>query len=224
MKIGDATSTIFMVLIVFSLPADFSFMKRHGEASHLLEFGGRNGVESRLHWGVILLLGGGFALSKGCQVSGLSIWLGDRISLLFQGSSGFLATFLLCLLTATFTEFASNTATANVLIPILIDISKSLCKNPIFFAFSATISCSYAFMLPAATAPNAIVKGAADIEVKEMVKIGFVMNLICVLTTVGLINTYGHVIFDLDDTLPDWVTSNEDFSHCNNTVSSLGAF
>ncbi len=85
-------------------------------------------------------------------------------------------------------------------------------------ALASTLSCSYAFMLPAATAPNAIVKGAADIKISEMMKIGIVMNIICVLTTVIMINSYGRLIFDFDGQLPEWLVLNDQtYANCSQT-------
>ena len=90
-----------------------------------------------------------------------------------------------------------------------------------FSAFSSTLSCSYAFMLPAATPPNAIVKEAANINVVDMMKIGFIMNVICVFTTVIMINTYGRLIYYFGDELPDWLTENDPaFAQCANQTLS----
>ncbi len=76
-------------------------------------------------------------------------------------------------------------------------------------AFPAILSCSYAFMLPAATAPNAIVKEAAGIPAGIMMSAGLVMNVICVVTTVLVMVTYGRMVFDLGSELPDWLTSED---------------
>ena len=81
------------------------------------------------------------------------------------------------------TEVASNTATANILVPILSQMSKSLCTNPIYLMLTAAIKCSYAFMLPVATATNAIVFGASTMRTVDMMTAGIVMNVLCVFTT-----------------------------------------
>ena len=81
------------------------------------------------------------------------------------------------------TEVASNTATVNILVPILSQMSKTLCTNPIYLTMPAAVTCSYAFMLPVATAPNAIVFGASSMKTSEMMTAGFLMNIICVITT-----------------------------------------
>ena len=76
-------------------------------------------------------------------------------------------------------------------------------------ALAATLSCSYAFMLPAATAPNAIVKQSGNIPVSFMMKVGFVMNLICVAMTVMWMNLVGPFYFKFDQPLPSWVAAAE---------------
>ncbi len=89
-------------------------------------------------------------------------------------------------------------------------------KSTIFnLALPAVLSCSYAFMLPAATAPNAIVKETAGIPTFTMMKAGFVMNLVCVATTVVFVMSWGRVVFDFGQELPDWLTSNStDYENC----------
>ena len=98
---------------------------------------------------------------------------------------------------------ASNTATANVLLPILADLSLTICQNPLYLIMAAAVTSSYAFMLPVATAPNAIVFGASSMTTGHMMKTGLGMNLITVVTTLIAINTYAVPLFGLD-TFPEW--------------------
>merc|ERR1719150_537460 len=118
-------------------------------------------------------------------------------------------------MTAMVTEIASNTATANIVVPILSDISKDLCKHPIYLMMTAAVSCSYAFMLPVATAPNAIVFGASTMKTGDMMKAGLFMNIACVLTTSVAINTYGSLMFGLDE-FPAWA---QDYAQKNANVN-----
>ena len=75
-------------------------------------------------------------------------------------------------------------------------------------------------MLPAATAPNAIIKGVANIRIFDMMKIGVVMNVFCVITTVIMINTYGRLIFSFGSGLPEWIIENDaKFAHCLNVTT-----
>ena len=131
------------------------------------------------------------------------------------------------MLQVTITNVASNTATANVLVPILAKMAITMCINPIYLTLPAGepstlpiqiqlfsrnikrshlvsgIVCSYAFALPVATAPNAIVFGHSSMKTTDMMKAGFVMNLICVITLVVSINSYAVPLFGLDE-FPDW--------------------
>ena len=78
-----------------------------------------------------------------------------------------LVNFIICIMTVTVTNIASNTATANVLVPILAEMAVTLCINPIYLTLPAGIVCSYAFALPVATAPNAIVFGHSTMTTGE---------------------------------------------------------
>ena len=100
-------------------------------------------------------------------------------------------------------QVASNTATANVLLPILADISLTICQNPLYLIMPSAVISSYAFMLPVATAPNAIVFGASTLTTGYMMKAGLGMNIICLIGTIIAINTYAVPLFDLN-TFPTW--------------------
>jgi len=110
---------------------------------------------------------------------------------------------IVCLLTVSITNIASNTATANVLVPILGEMAVTMCINPIYLTLPAGIVCSYAFALPVATAPNAIVFGHSTLKTADMMKAGVVMNFVCCGFIVLAINSYAIPLFGLD-TFPDW--------------------
>ena len=102
---------------------------------------------------------------------------------------------------------ASNTATANVLLPILADLSLTICQSPLYLVMTSAVTSSYAFMLPVATAPNAIVFGASTLTTAQMMKAGFGMNIITVIMTLLAINSYGVPLFGLNS-FPDWAVPN----------------
>ncbi len=108
---------------------------------------------------------------------------------------------------ATFTtEFASNTAMASTLLPILAGLSIALEINPMILMIPATISCSTAFMLPVATPPNAIVFGSGYIRIKDMVKIGLVMNFVGLLLILFFVYFLAEPIFGIAwEQIPAWV-------------------
>merc|ERR1712083_927595 len=153
-----------------------------------------NKVEKKMPWGVLLLLAGGFAMSKGCNDSGLSQWMAEQLKDLNQFEP-WQINLMISIVAAIVTEFVSNTATANILVPILVELSKSLCRNPIHLVMTTVISCSYAFMLPVATAPNALVFQAST-KGQTMIMIGFLMNIVCLTFTNVWIHFTGEYFFN----------------------------
>jgi len=203
--VGGATPAILMVLVVFALPTRYrfwpfqAFNKIPESSSSLISW---KTIETKLPWGVIILLGGGFAVSDACTKSGLSTWIVQKM-LVLVGLPAWLICVIVCVSTAALTQVASNTATANVLLPILADLSLTICQNPLYLIMAAAVTSSYAFMLPVATAPNAIVFGASTMTTSHMMKTGFGMNIITVITTLIAINTYAVPLYGLDS-FPVW--------------------
>jgi len=209
-SVGSATPAIFMSILLFILPQTYNFWPFASMSQSL-----QNSpslitwrlIETKMCWGVIFLLGGGFALAKASQNSGLSTLMVvqlNRINL--ESLPLWLVTFIICFVTVTITNIASNTATANVLVPILAKMAVTMCINPIYLTLPAGIVCSYAFALPVATAPNAIVFGHSTMKTADMMKAGFVMNLICVITLSISINSYAVPLFGLNE-FPDWAAA-----------------
>jgi len=221
--IGGATPAILIVTLVFILPTRYNFWPFIGtdkipkSSPALLNW---NTVEKKLPWGVIILLGGGFALAKASKESGLSGFIGQLLYPLKDSLDPWAINLVICLATAMITEVASNTATANILVPILGDMSLKMCENPIYLMLSAAVTCSYAFMLPVATAPNAIVFGASTMKTGDMMKAGFLMNIACVITTSIAINTYGSLMFDLGS-FPAWASIYAANSQTNISCSAI---
>uniref|UniRef100_H3CQF9 Solute carrier family 13 member 5a n=1 Tax=Tetraodon nigroviridis TaxID=99883 RepID=H3CQF9_TETNG len=162
-------------------------------------------TQSKMPWNIVLLLGGGFALAKGSEVSGLSRWLGDQMTPLHSIPSWAIA-IILCLLIATFTECASNVATTTLFLPILASLSQSISLNPLYVMIPCTLCASFAFMLPVATPPNAIVFSYGYLKVSDMVKTGIVMNVIGIGCISLAINSWGRAMFGLDS-FPTWANA-----------------
>ncbi|KAG7484112.1 hypothetical protein MATL_G00045300 [Megalops atlanticus] len=159
-------------------------------------------VHERMPWNIILLLGGGFALARGSETSGLSQWLGDSLSPL-QNIHPAATSLLLSLLVGTFTECSSNTATTTLFLPILASMAVSIKLHPLYVMLPCTICASLAFMLPVATPPNAIAFSYGNLKVIDMAKAGFMLNIIGVLSINLAINTWGTAMFHLDK-FPSW--------------------
>jgi sodium-dependent dicarboxylate transporter 2/3/5 len=132
----------------------------------------------RIDWGTLLLFGGGLSLGFQMFETGLADSIG-KFFISIGGDSASLT--LITLLSVTFsvflTELTSNTASANMIIPIIIAISNAASISPLPPVLGASIGCSFAFMLPVATPPNAIIYGSGMIRLPQMMKIGFWLNL-----------------------------------------------
>ncbi|XP_077422970.1 Na(+)/citrate cotransporter-like [Vanacampus margaritifer] len=213
--VTDATVAVFIAILLFVLPAkpprlcswrtqsfDTASHQTSSSTPRLLTW---KVVQKKLPWGIVLLLGGGFALAKGSEVSGLSRWMGTQMSPL-QSIPPWAIAIILCLLIATFTECTSNVATATLFLPVLASMSQSIGINPLYVMVPCTLSASFAFMLPVATPPNAIVFSYGYLKVSDMARTGLVMNIIGILCITLAINTWGRAIFHLD-TFPTWANA-----------------
>ncbi len=131
---------------------------------------------AKIPWGILVMFGGGMALARGFQDSGLSAAIGYQLTFL-AGAPTWLIVLAVCCLVTFLTEITSSTATAMLLLPILGELAVQLDLPPAVLMVPGTISCSCAFMLPVATPPNAIVFGAGGISTEEMARTGLVLNL-----------------------------------------------
>uniref|UniRef100_A0A672KFK8 Solute carrier family 13 member 5-like n=1 Tax=Sinocyclocheilus grahami TaxID=75366 RepID=A0A672KFK8_SINGR len=211
--VTDATVAIFIAILLFILPS----------RKPRLCFGSSTGSETepqlysvpspallswkvaqkKLPWNIVLLLGGGFALAKGSEVrSGLSRWMGNQLTPL-HSIPPWAIVIILCLLIAIFTECTSNVATATLFLPVLASMSQSVGINPLYIMVPCTLSASFAFMLPVATPPNAIVFSYGYLKVSDMARTGMMMNVIGIFCITLSINTWGKVLFNLNS-FPAW--------------------
>ena len=174
----DAVVAMLVSVIAFAMPSG------EPEGGRLLDWQSAVTVP----WGLVLLFGGGVALSIGFGHTGLSTFLGGKLAALAESSLPiFVATSTLA---GTFgTEIVSNTALANITMPILAETAREAGLEPRVLVVPAALACSCAFMMPAATGPNAIVFGTGRIRIAEMVKAGFLTNWMAwaVITAVGLL-------------------------------------
>jgi sodium-dependent dicarboxylate transporter 2/3/5 len=194
--VHDSTVAIFMALITFIVPVTNPDKSK----TFLMEWS----YMKKIPWGILLLFGGGFAMAHGFQESGLTQWLGIQLSA-FELVPLIILIAIICLVTTLTTEFASNTAMASTILPIIAGLGVALNINPMILMIPATISSSTAFMLPVATPPNAIVFGSGYIRIKDMVKIGIIMNIIGLILITIFMFTTAEYIFGFEWTgLPDW--------------------
>ena len=141
---------------------------------------------SSIPWGVLLLFAGGITLAQGFVSSGLSSQVGDLIANV-ASIPLLLAIMAIALMVTTLTETTSNTATTALLMPILAAAAVAADIEPAILMVPAAMSASCAFMLPVATAPNAVVFGTGQLAIQTMVKQGLIMNLMAVIIISGVV-------------------------------------
>eukprot|EP00093_Oithona_nana_P012600 12600.XXX_550263_555416_1 [CDS] Oithona nana genome sequencing. len=205
----DATAGMIIVILLFIIPSSLNFWpfvtaSEARTSGSLLSW---QAIHQKMPWSLVFLLGGGFALAKACSVSGLSALLGQQLEVL-DGLPRWVMVLVLCLITAGATEVTSNVATCSILLPVLKNLAVSLKIHPVYLLCPVTLACSYAFMLPVATPPNAIVYSASGMSTSEMMKLGLGMNIICVAVNVIWLHTFGSYFFQLD-TFPQWAAAAE---------------
>lgn len=148
----------------------------------------------KLPWDVLVLFGAGLAIAKGFANTDLTVWLGAQFSLL-----GFMPAALIVLLILAainfLTEITSNTATASLILPLLITLGASLHLDVLPLLAGAAISSSCAFMLPVATPPNAIVFSSGKVRIGDMVRAGLFLNITSIVLTYLFIKFIWHIIF-----------------------------
>jgi sodium-dependent dicarboxylate transporter 2/3/5 len=130
----------------------------------------------KLPWGVLLLFGGGLSLAAAATQSGFTEWVGQEVAGL-RGLSTVALMVVVSLIIIFLTEIASNTAIATAFLPIVHGVALGLGIDPMLLAVPTALAASCAFMLPAATPPNAIVFGSGQVTVWQMMRGGFWLNL-----------------------------------------------
>lgn len=192
--LNDGTVAIGMALLLFMIPS----RQKDNPRKTLLDIT----VFNKVPWGIILLFGGGFALAEGFTSTGLSNFIGLNLQsithfspIIIVVAAAFVMTFL--------TELTSNTATAQMILPIMASVAVAALINPLLLMITAALSASMAFMLPVATPPNTIIFASERIRIIDMVKIGFFMNLFGVIVISLLVYLIGTLLFGLNE-FPDW--------------------
>ncbi|OOE34147.1 Anion transporter [Salinivibrio sp. ML323] len=137
-------------------------------------------VEKTADWGVLLLFGGGICLSNVLKATGTSLFLANHLSNALTGSGLFFTMLGVVAFVIFLTEFASNTASAALLVPVFATIAEALGVSPVALSALIAIAASCAFMLPVATPPNAIVFGSGHIEQRDMMRVGLYLNIVCI--------------------------------------------
>ena len=192
--ISDATVATTMALLCFLLPA------RDGRGSALMDWR----TAAKLPWEVLLLLGGGFCLARGFNVSGLDRVLGESLSPLLQGHSSWIVVLAVGLLVSFLTEVTSNTATTAVLLPIVGAAAVAAGTHPLLVMLPTTLAASAAFMMPVATPPNAVVFSTRLVPMTAMLRAGVWLNLLMVGLITLVFQLWVRRFWGIETALPAW--------------------
>ncbi|KAM9313227.1 solute carrier family 13 member 1 [Gastrophryne carolinensis] len=200
----DSTAALLLGLLFFIVPAYPWKRKRTGK-SNTFDYAPLitwKEFQACMPWDIAILVGGGFALAEGCEVSGLSQWIGNKMTPL--GSLPIWSVVLIaCILVTSVTEVASNPATITIFLPILAPLAEALFVNPLYILIPTTLCTSFAFLLPVANPPNAIVFSYGHLQVIDMVKAGLGINILGVLVVMLCISTWAVPMFNLQS-YPSW--------------------
>ncbi|XP_030754857.1 protein I'm not dead yet isoform X3 [Sitophilus oryzae] len=209
-KVKDATAALIVVLLLFVIPSKPDFIhifnrdesKRPKVASPALITW--TVVHQKLPWGLIFLLGGGFALAEASKASGMSQLIADHLHGVAM-LPRFWVMAISCMFATFLTQFSSNVAVANVVLPVLAEMSLVAKIHPMYLMMPATLGCSFSYCLPVSTPPMAIAETACNIPSKEMTKAGLGVVVVSLGTLFLLYPWLGGLIWDLD-VFPDWAT------------------
>ncbi len=149
-----------------------------------------------LPWGILLLFGGGFAIAGGFNSSGLSNMIGN-LFINLEVNDPFLIIIIVCFVLTFLTEITSNTATTNLVLPILAKASAVLGLDPRLLMIPATLSASCAFMMPIASPTQAIVFGSGHVKIKQMIRAGILFNLWGVIIVTSVFYLLANFVFGI---------------------------
>jgi sodium-dependent dicarboxylate transporter 2/3/5 len=195
-QIDDAMIAIFGALLLFVIPTRRNFEQFPLEWKDM----------QKLPWGMLIFFGGALSIADALTQLGVTRWLSSELSAL-NGMSLIMVVLIITIIIIAVSEMMSNIATITAFLPIISALSAALNINPLLIAVPATLAASCAFMLPGASAPNAIAFGTGHLSVKDMVKNGFWLDIFSI--AVILISTFTLVAWALGidvSVRPDWAS------------------
>ena len=162
---SDASVALLSAVLMAMLPA--------GNGRRLLRWE----AARKIPWEVLILFGAGITIASAFIQSGLADRIAEQLTILTAVPT-WVMILLICLTVTFMTEVTSNTATSSLLMPLLASASTAMDVNPMLLMVPAAMSASCAFMLPVATAPNAVIYGSGKVRVADMARAGLALNLV----------------------------------------------
>ena len=169
--VHDSTVAMAMAVLLFVLPSGQAEGSRSGR---ILDW---KGTARGIPWGIVFLIGGGLALAAGISGSGLAKWLGSWLGAM-QGMPGWVLVIAICVLVTAMTEMTSNVATVLMLSPAVAAMAAEVGVHPYLLLFPMAVTSSFAFTMPVATPPNAIIFSSGWIRIPQMFRAGIVLDSI----------------------------------------------
>jgi len=189
--VHDTTVAMTAAIFLFALP--------DGKGKRLLDWKSA----SQIPWGVVMIVGGGYAVAAGFQSTGLASWIGNQLA--FISAFPFWVVLVIVVgFILLFTELNSNTATVNIFLPVLASIAIAGNTNPLLLMIPATFASTFAFMMPASTGPNTVIFASEKISISDMVKCGLGLKLISLVVLTLILYFVIIPILHLETGLPVW--------------------
>lgn len=183
-NVDDTSIAVLAAVLMFVLPGSKQ------DRAPLLHWSATRDVP----WGVLLLFGGGLALSAQFTETGLSTWIGESVSTL-SGLPNIVLIAAAALVVIALTELTSNTATAAAFFPIMGAIAVGTGIDPLVMTIAITFAVSCAFMLPVATPSNAVAFASGDLPIRHMVRAGVWLNLVGMVVLLAVLYTLVPLVF-----------------------------
>lgn len=197
--VDDTMIAIGAALLLFIIPTNFK------KGQFVLDW--KTAV--KIPWGIVLLFGAGFAVAEGFTKTDLAMWISMRLTSL-EGASVLLFVTIAAVLVVFLTEITSNTAIATLLVPIMGSAAVAMGIHPFATIISSCLAASFAFMLPVATPPNAVVFGSGAIKIIDMVKAGIWLNIIGAVLIVLFTVYVLPLIWGVDlSVVPEWALNKQ---------------
>jgi len=181
-RLPEGVAALIGAILLFLLPGE---LEPNGRRRRALQW-----REARIDWDIVLLYGGGMALGELCFTTGLARAVGESINGLIPGGAwaGTVVIAVATLVAIVTSEFTSNTASANMVVPVAIALAEATGGNALVAALAATFAASFGFMMPVSTPCNAIVYGSGRIPLKAMMKSGAILDVAgVILITVAML-------------------------------------
>ncbi|CAG5104141.1 Oidioi.mRNA.OKI2018_I69.chr1.g1112.t1.cds [Oikopleura dioica] len=201
----DGMAVIIIAIFLFILPKGKSGLFCMFSKNIKIEDGPAEGilnweiVQRKCAWGVLILMGGGFAIALASDESGFSEFIANGLAKITDGWDAWAICLLCSVIAALFTEITSNTAANALFMPLLNKLALKICIHPLYLMIPSCMACSLSFMLPAATAPNAIAFGNGKLKTTNSALAGFMPKILGILVLNTFVIFFGPLVYKTDN-------------------------